>query len=327
MCLSWRAPRAAVKGAKQTRAHLEPSRCTQLPQEGCVGPGRHGVHWADMACLLHAAVAASPVNKSSFVSVAWLFAVSFCICLPCVINTQMFFFFSFSLFVEIIEPTTSSPVSSPGQYPHTSTEYVWVLFLQEPGLMHCHINKRIDNGQFCCGSAGLSPFCLCASTDLSFLQTSVFCSVLMFPLLRNLFLLASLLFSPIPSLPQGCAVDVHRAMQPCVLLLWCSRCDNLAVLSVIVHVCLRLVCFLLYRRWMAHRMALGHCSEALSRYRVPEGVPSELQILPLCLANSKRFSLCMGAPCVLRASISPGSTWAVLVSPAQGIRQGLPKAP
>lgn len=146
----------------------------------------------------------------------------------------------------------------------------------------------------------------------------------MFPLLRNLFLFASLHFSPIPSLPQGHAVDVHRAMQ--MSLLWCSRCDNLAVLSVIVHVCLRLVCFL-YCHWTAHRMALDHCCEALSRYRVPESVLNELQILPLCLANSKRSWLCVGAPCVLRASISPGSTWAVLLSPAQGIRQGLPRAP
>ncbi|XP_063138498.1 neuronal growth regulator 1 isoform X1 [Rattus norvegicus] len=30
---------------------------------------------------------------------------------------------------QIIEPTTSSPVTSPGQYPHTFTKYVWVLFL------------------------------------------------------------------------------------------------------------------------------------------------------------------------------------------------------
>ncbi|KAG3283380.1 neuronal growth regulator 1, transcript variant X2 [Ictidomys tridecemlineatus] len=29
---------------------------------------------------------------------------------------------------QIIEPTTSSPVTSPGQYPHTFTKYVWVLF-------------------------------------------------------------------------------------------------------------------------------------------------------------------------------------------------------
>ncbi|XP_078188364.1 neuronal growth regulator 1 isoform X2 [Callithrix jacchus] len=29
---------------------------------------------------------------------------------------------------QIIEPTTSSPVTSPGQYPHTFSKYVWVLF-------------------------------------------------------------------------------------------------------------------------------------------------------------------------------------------------------
>lgn len=41
---------------------------------------------------------------------------------------NVFLFFPFPLFVEIIEPTTSSPVTSPGQYPHTFTKYVWVLF-------------------------------------------------------------------------------------------------------------------------------------------------------------------------------------------------------
>lgn len=53
------------------------------------------------------------------------------VCLLCMSNTQNVFFFSFlsfPLFVEIIEPTTSSPVTSPGQYPHTFTKYVWVLF-------------------------------------------------------------------------------------------------------------------------------------------------------------------------------------------------------
>lgn len=48
----------------------------------------------------------------------------------CMINAHnVFLFFPFPLFVEIIEPTTSSPVTSPGQYPHTFTKYVWVLFL------------------------------------------------------------------------------------------------------------------------------------------------------------------------------------------------------
>lgn len=47
----------------------------------------------------------------------------------CMINAHnVFLFFPFPLFVEIIEPTTSSPVTSPGQYPHTFTKYVWVLF-------------------------------------------------------------------------------------------------------------------------------------------------------------------------------------------------------
>lgn len=109
---------------------------------------------------------------SSWISVpawSWLLTVSFCICLPCVINIQMFFF-PFSLFVEIIEPTTTSPVSSPGQYPHTSLKYVWVLFLtlslsQEWQHTCCHIrNYQLLLGSMTCDTAVLSLSCLCEFT-------------------------------------------------------------------------------------------------------------------------------------------------------------------
>lgn len=78
------------------------------------------------ACLLHDCL----LSHFVFVFHVWL--------IP---KCSLFFFFSFSLFVEIIEPTTSSPVSSPGQYPHTLTKYVWVLSLQESQIWHLSYQK------------------------------------------------------------------------------------------------------------------------------------------------------------------------------------------
>lgn len=74
-------------------------RCAKGPSRHVHIWSQHSAHsWHGKEVLgrrhgLHAAMAAGSVNKSSLVSVAWLFAVSLCIRLPCVINAQMFFFF------------------------------------------------------------------------------------------------------------------------------------------------------------------------------------------------------------------------------------------
>eukprot|EP00072_Mus_musculus_P033975 XP_006501639.1 PREDICTED: neuronal growth regulator 1 isoform X1 [Mus musculus] len=62
---------------------------------------------------------------------------------------------------QIIEPTTSSPVTSPGQYPHTFTKYVWVLFLSTKisALSQKH-NRLLLGHRHGCGSSVCHLSCL-----------------------------------------------------------------------------------------------------------------------------------------------------------------------
>lgn len=80
----------------------------------------------------------------------------------CMINTHnVFLFFPFSLFVEIIEPTSSSPVTSPGQYPHTFTKYVWVLLLSTKiSILSQKHNQLLLGPSHGCGSGVHHVFCL-----------------------------------------------------------------------------------------------------------------------------------------------------------------------
>lgn len=210
------------------------------------------------------------------VSVAWLFAVSFCTCLPCVINSQMFFFFfSFSLFVEIIEPTTSSPVSSPGQYPHTFTKYVWVLLRDSYGCIAISITG-IDYEQLCCGGAGLSP---------SVFVHPLVCLSLQAP---YLVLFSSFPFQkPSPHIP----VFLHPASAPgwctqgnaaarchcCVCSLWKPDPALVLLWTWTLVWGLRTSCCLI--KWLVGPSKTSPSGG--SHFRVPEGVPGELESLPL----------------------------------------------
>lgn len=103
------------------------------------------MHHRDFVSLRHKALPVTRHSGKSHIRVLLSTCCMLADCLHgclslCMINAHnVFLFFPFSLFVEIIEPTTSSPVTSPGQYPHTFTKYVWVL-LPSTRFSHCHRN-------------------------------------------------------------------------------------------------------------------------------------------------------------------------------------------
>ena len=140
------------------------------------------MHHRDFVSLRHKALPIALHSGKSHIRVLLSTCCMLADCLHgclslCMINTHnVFLFFPFSLFVEIIEPTTSSPVTSPGQYPHTFTKYVWVLL---PSTKIFALSQKHDQlllgPSHGCGSGVCHVFCLsdvfslwvlCVASDL-----------------------------------------------------------------------------------------------------------------------------------------------------------------